>query len=111
MSHIIHEFPLSVGWVGEDPGNEVGHITCPRGLEDPTFRVKFVFGPLYFKCRFNPSHNLLKYFRETQHKLGRFMTIHVLLPSPSRKGREGKLRKPKRFTNYDRECSPKPKSC
>ena len=28
QSHSI-QFPLSVGWVGEDRGNEVGHITCP----------------------------------------------------------------------------------
>ena len=28
QSHSI-QFPLSVGWVGEDRGNEVGRITCP----------------------------------------------------------------------------------
>ena len=28
QSHSI-QFPLSVGWVGEDRGNKVGHITCP----------------------------------------------------------------------------------
>ena len=47
QSHSI-QFPLSVGRTGEDPGNKVGHVTCPRGLEDPTFRIKFVFGPLHF---------------------------------------------------------------
>ena len=90
MSQII-QFPLSVVRVGEDPGNEVSHITCPRGLgilrsASNSFSVLCILNvnliPVIICWNTSGKHNI--------NLIVSWPFTYCFPPSPSRKGWEGK---------------------